>query len=524
MKKIDSNLLFATLKDKSMMYEILSGMKNSSMPYIFAKLNKLVTEQDWEGIAQMSDEEKMATAIAFEKEAVKCLVGEVQSGATKKLFLDKLTSFFEEKFGITLSLSAEWLNNSIEAINNEARQKEREEKIMKLSKDLTLARTDRSRLDLVAEIGATLNNESHDDSVRETVNRKRNFVNELKEGFENAKGFFTGYVFTQDLEQNEQPYSFKLESDKLYLIAAQTGHGKTRMLENLALRELCFNTEEKGKVVYISLEESRFQTMKQLIKIYIDYKLQQFKLNGVGVDHTIENAIKAIWHLYWKNIDEIVEQSSRTMEVVSRDFSTYFIKQCIIELGELVDNGMMLDTVLSDGKAFNLERVVSYVNEVRNQYGVRAVFIDYVQILKPGESNDNLMDLKRTMEALKLLKNDLNVPVVIASQLSRNCDSGVPSLNNSAVAEAHDIVEAADFTLMLYNLRHIPQKRLSPDRDRYSNDYGVKNRIVCRITKSRVCRVGMTQEFDFHGEYGSIFQPLEQALPPIPAQNRTANA
>ena len=57
MKKIDSNLLFATLKDKSMMYEILSGMKISSMPYIFAKLNKLVTEQDWEGIAQMRDEE-----------------------------------------------------------------------------------------------------------------------------------------------------------------------------------------------------------------------------------------------------------------------------------------------------------------------------------------------------------------------------------------------------------------------------------------------------------------------------------
>ncbi len=515
MQKIDSNILFSTLKDKSMMYDILRGMKNSSMPYIFAKLNKIIGDKDWDHIAQMSDDEKMAEALDFEKEAVKCMAGEVQSGATKKMFLDKLTDLFEQRFGITLSLSAEWLNKSIEQMCSEARQKEREEKVAKLSKDLASAKTDRGRLDLIGEIEATINNVSHDDSVRETVNRKRNFVEELQEGFRNAKGFATGYVFKQDLEQNEQPYEFKLESDKLYLIAAQTGHGKTRMLENLALRELCFNTQEKGKVVYISLEESRFQTMKQLIKIYIDYKIHQFMLNGVCIDHAIENAIKPVWQLYWTSVDDAVEQVCKNLEFACRSFSTYFVRQCIIELGELMDNGMMLDTSLADGRTFNLERVVSYVNEIRNQYGVRAVFIDYVQILKPGETTENLMDLKKTMQALKELKNDLNVPVVLASQLSRNCDSGVPSLNNSAVAEAHDIVEAADFTLMLYNLRHMPQKRLSPDRDRYANDYGVKNRIVCRITKSRVCRVGMTQELEFHGEYGAIFQPLEQTPPQV---------
>jgi replicative DNA helicase len=56
--------------------------------------------------------------------------------------------------------------------------------------------------------------------------------------------------------------------------------------------------------------------------------------------------------------------------------------------------------------------------------GVRIVFIDYVQLMKIGEkSSDETSELRIITRDLKALALQLNIPIVILSQLKRDIDA-----------------------------------------------------------------------------------------------------
>jgi len=81
---------------------------------------------------------------------------------------------------------------------------------------------------------------------------------------------------------------------------------------------------------------------------------------------------------------------------------------------------------------------------------VRAVFIDYLHLIEPTERTDNrVQELERISKNLKALARELNVPVVVLSQLNRETEQSgrKPKLHNLKGSGA--IEQDADVVIML---------------------------------------------------------------------------
>lgn len=119
-----------------------------------------------------------------------------------------------------------------------------------------------------------------------------------------------------------------------------------------------------------------------------------------------------------------------------------------------------------------------------------AVFIDYLQLLEDLEKNDNrVQELSKITRGLKKLARELNVPLIVMSQLSRNVETRTnkrPMLSD--LRESGSIEQDADVVMMLY-------------RDEYYNTNTVeKNIIEVILAKHRNGPIG-TAKLKFDPQY-----------------------
>lgn len=119
-----------------------------------------------------------------------------------------------------------------------------------------------------------------------------------------------------------------------------------------------------------------------------------------------------------------------------------------------------------------------------------AIFIDYLQLLEDIEKNDNrVQELSKITRNLKKLARELNIPIIVMSQLSRNVETRTnkrPMLSD--LRESGSIEQDADIVMMLY-------------RDEYYNTNTLeKNIIEIILAKHRNGPVG-TAKLKFNPQY-----------------------
>lgn len=121
------------------------------------------------------------------------------------------------------------------------------------------------------------------------------------------------------------------------------------------------------------------------------------------------------------------------------------------------------------------------------------VFVDYLQLIEELEKNDNrVQELSKITRGLKKLARELNVPIIVLSQLSRNVEMRTnkrPMLSD--LRESGSIEQDADVVIMLY-------------RDDYYNTNTLeKNLIEIILAKQRNGPVG-TAKLKFDPQYLSF--------------------
>lgn len=98
------------------------------------------------------------------------------------------------------------------------------------------------------------------------------------------------------------------------------------------------------------------------------------------------------------------------------------------------------------------EKICAKIREHVELYGVKIVFIDYVQLMKlMKKTTDKTGDLTLITRDLKALANELNIPIVIFAQVSRNVDgrsSKIPNLSD--LKQSGSIEEDADTVIFLH--------------------------------------------------------------------------
>ena len=166
-----------------------------------------------------------------------------------------------------------------------------------------------------------------------------------------------------------------LHQNELILIAARPGMGKTSFILNIAEHLALW---EKIPVVFFSLELSDTQVINKMIAQRSHVELSEL----------------------------------RAQNLYSNDSPN---RQKIIEAATCIGSS---DLIVDDTPGITLEELCDKCRDYKREYNIKAIFIDYLQLLLPLDKNKEAACCA-VLKSLKLLAKGLSLPVIITSQICR---------------------------------------------------------------------------------------------------------
>lgn len=300
-------------------------------------------------------------------------------------------------------------------------------------------------------------------------------------------GVKTGYFFGEG-DKMEQ---FVLPCGALTYICAPTSHGKSRMLENLAL-QLARNGD-RGDVLYFSFEEDMDAVTMELLNIYVGENLSANNLRSLNS--------------YYKKGESYFRGNGES--VLRRKEKDFF---------GLLTSGR-LRVFYEDFYSDDLIAAIKYMS--RNTT-VKAVFIDYIQLLHKKDTRLQRKDeLKEICSDLMKIAVETRLPVVLAAQMNREAYSPV-EMTVQNIAEASDIEHSANMVVLLWNsvvnpLQRSNYKTTSNGQTKFSMDaqklegrggfyIGQPGHIYAVLAKNRGGARNLDAVLNFNGNTGVIDQ------------------
>lgn len=151
-------------------------------------------------------------------------------------------------------------------------------------------------------------------------------------------------------------------------------------------------------------------------------------------------------------------------------------------------NNMFTDTT----PGITMAEIRAKCKKIKLKYGLDVVVIDHLGLITPTTKESRVQQVSEITRQGKILAKDLDVAVIMLSQLSRACEARNdkrPMLSD--LRESGSIEQDADLVMFMY-------------RDEYYNKEGEKKGILeCILAKQRDGRTG-TLEFSYMAEYQRI--------------------
>ena len=235
--------------------------------------------------------------------------------------------------------------------------------------------------------------------IRDTLMDCYNRVGELMKLNGALTGVTTGFRDLDDLTSGLQP------SD-LVIIAGRPSMGKTAFALNLAQ-----NAATKGKktVCLFSLEMSREQLVQRML------------CSDSGVNM----------------------QSVRTGSISDMD---------LVKIATSLDPLSKANIYIDDSPGCSVAEIRSKCRRLKSRVGLDMIVIDYLQLMQTGGKHDNrVLEISETTRKLKIMARELNVPVLLLSQLSRGPEQRSDHRPIMAdLRESGAIEQDADVIILLY--------------------------------------------------------------------------
>jgi len=210
-----------------------------------------------------------------------------------------------------------------------------------------------------------------------------------------------------------------LQNSDLVILAGRPSMGKTALATNIAFNAAKFysSEEEKGSVVMFSLEMSAEQ---------------------IGLRILAEQS-------------KIPSDKLRKGELTENDS---------IALSETYKEIHNLRFFFDDSPNLTVSELRSKLRRYKNNYNIKLVLIDYLQLIKPEGNKDNRVnELSEITRNLKQLAKEFDLPVVSLSQLSRQVESRDdkrPLLSD--LRESGSIEQDADVVMFIYRESYYLQR------------------------------------------------------------------
>jgi replicative DNA helicase len=197
-----------------------------------------------------------------------------------------------------------------------------------------------------------------------------------------------------------------LQKSDLVILAARPSMGKTSLALDIARNVAVLNNQPVG---LFSLEMSKDQLADRLLASLANINL---------------------WNL-------------RNGKLTSDDYS-----RLQHAMGSLSDAPLYID----DAGSVNILQMRAMARRLQANKGLSLIVIDYLQLMEPmNKFQSAVQQVTENSRALKMLAKELNVPVLVLSQLSRAVEARVPQIPRLAdLRESGAIEQDADVVMMIY--------------------------------------------------------------------------
>jgi replicative DNA helicase len=259
----------------------------------------------------------------------------------------------------------------------------------------------------IAEMGVIDQTKSLQEALTDAYDR---IDTRTQHGQQAVSGVPTGYN-----QLNE--YTAGLQNGELVVVAARPSVGKTSFALSLA-RNIA--VDEKLPVFFVSLEQSRIELAERLLSAQArveNHKIRKGQLNS----------------------DDM---------------------QRLIVAGDQLRQGKIF---IDDSPGQNLLRIAANARRLKLREGIRAVMIDYLQLIEPEDRRDPRHEqVAQISRRLKILARELNIPVIALAQLNRGPEDRTDHKPRvSDLRESGSIEQDADVVFML----HRPEMYEPGDKD-----------------------------------------------------------
>jgi len=258
--------------------------------------------------------------------------------------------------------------------------------------------------------------------IKEILSESFNRLDELTKFPEKLRGLSTGFI---DLDK----ILGGLQKSDLIILAARPSMGKTALALDIARN---VSVHENQPVGIFSLEMSRDQLADRLLASMANINLWNLRNGKIG-----EDDFPKIQHA----------------------------------MGLLSEAPLYID----DSGTLNILQIRAMARRLQAQRGLSLIVIDYLQLIEPlNKSQSPVQQVTENSRALKMLAKELNVPVLVVSQLSRAVESRMPPIPRLAdLRESGAIEQDADVVMFIYR------------EDKYNENTPNKNIARVLIEKHR---------------------------------------
>lgn len=351
---------------------------------------------------------------------------------------------------------------------------------------------------------------------------------EIYESYKNKpKGLITNFDLYNKADNSTHELFFP--SGAISVIGALTGHGKSKILQSLALDAL--EQKEDGLILFLTYEESEESVNLQFFNAFLNIELTKKTINYGN--------LRTLREYYYdpqagrKYIKSGVQKDryGNTLHDNTKIIPT--LEQKEKEWKELRKSGRIRIIKPEDNYLSTLLGLLNYAMEPgQGKPEIKAVFVDYIQELyiQNYKTYGRPDELKEIMVELDLLAQKADIPIILGAQLSKEAIS-IKHLINQVIADSNWINRKASEIVLVWSSKEkgtetVSEKELIDMGATYIENgtrqtmvLGQEGKLYLKVTKSRNIPINSTAVVDICRNTGrvtgNITKPRNKAIDPL---------
>ena len=211
-------------------------------------------------------------------------------------------------------------------------------------------------------------------------------------------------------------------------------------------------------------------------------------MRGMSINMAKENYCNLVISLEMSKeqlYDTIISSESGINSVKFRN--GYFSKEDWAKKADAASKIYELNSFVMDKDCFTLSDICHISRKLKKKEDIKAIFIDYLQLIEGDQTKTKNYEIGEISRRLKILAKELDLPIIILSQLNRKCEER--NDKRPILADLRDsgsLEQDSDIVMFLYRHEQYIQKKYHGDGSKTDDMLKWEGKSELDIAKQRM--------------------------------------